>query len=299
MFKNLVNEDCITFSKTIENNSIDLVIIDPPYFRVLKKEKWDKFKTFEEYVKWSEEYITALIPKIRLSGTLLLYGCSVNMQAMCAINDILVDNGMYFVQEIIIDKGIKSMAGRISDKMKMLPPVSENIFVYRKDAKPFVKQLLRKKQKEMKLTSKEIKERLGMPINGGANWTKYCGNTEFPLLPTREHWIKLCELFNIDISYDDIEETYNSIFGLSNVWNDIDFYIKGRKHPSEKPLKLADRCVKIFSRENDLVYIPFAGGGNDIIACIENNRRWIATEINNEYITDIIYPKLEQLQNNK
>lgn len=298
MFDNLVNEDCITFSKTIADNSIDLVIMDPPYFRVLKKEKWDKFKTFDEYVRWSEEYITALIPKIRLSGTLLLYGCSVNMQAMCAINNILTENGMYFVQEIIIDKGIKSMAGRISDKMKMLPPVSENIFVYRKDAKPFVKQLLKQKQKEMGFTSKEVKEKLGMPINGGANWTKYCGNTEFPLLPTREHWIKICELFNISIPYRNIEETYNSIFGLSNVWDDIDFYIKGRKHPSEKPLKLADRCVKIFSRENDLVYIPFTGGGNDIIACIENNRRWVATEINNEYIIDIIYPKLEKYKNN-
>lgn len=292
MIQNLSNEDCISFAKKLNNESIDLVIADPPYFRVLKQEKWDKFKTFEEYVDWSDRYITALVPKIRLSGTFLLYGCSVNMQAMCAINDILIKNGMYFVQEIVIDKGIKSMAGRISNKMKMLPPVSENIFVYRRDAKPFVKQLLKEKQKEFGLTSKEIKSKLGMPINGGANWTKYCGNTEFPLLPTEEHWIKICDLFDIKIPYSDIEETYNGIFGLSNVWNDIDFYIKGRKHPSEKPLQLADRCVKIFSRENDLVYIPFAGGGNDIIACINNNRKWLATEINNEYIEDIIYPKL-------
>lgn len=281
--------------KTVPDNSIDLIIADPPYFRILKQEEWDKFKNLEEYISWSESYLKECIKKLRLSGTLLLYGCSVSVSTMCSLNEILIKNGMYFVQEIIIDKGIKSVAGRISYKIKMLPPVSENIFVYRKDAKPFVKNLLKEKQIEYGLTSKRIKESLGMPLNGGGNWTKYCGNTEFPLLPTREHWLSICNLFDISIPYSDIEETYNGIFGLSNVWDDIDFYIKNRRHPSEKPIQLADRCVKVFSREDDLVYIPFAGSGNDIVACVNNNRNWIATEINKEYIDNIIYPKISKL----
>lgn len=284
---------CTEFMGEIESNSIDLIIADPPYFRILKTEEWDRFKNFKEYMDWSRTYLLECIRILRLSGTLLLYGCSASMQAMCSLNQVLTDNGMYFVQEIIINKGIKSMAGRISDKMKMLPPVSENIFVFRKDAKPFVKGLLRQKQKEFGMTSRQIKEKLGMPVNGGGNWTKYCGNTEFPLLPTKEHWVKICRLFNIHIPYDSIQETYNSIFGLSNVWDDIEFYTKGRKHPSEKPVALADRCIKIFSRENDIVFIPFAGSGNDIIACINNNRRWIATETEKKYIDSMIIPKLK------
>lgn len=274
--------------KTIPDECIDLIIVDPPYFRVLKQEEWDKFKNYEEYISWSKDYLEQCVKKLRLSGTLLLYGCSVSVSTMCSLNEILLDSGMYFVQEIILDKGIKSVAGRISNKIKMMPPVSENIFVYRKDAKPFVKKLLLQKQKESGLTSKQIKEKLGMPLNGGGNWTKYCGNTEFPLLPTREHWNQICDLFQINIPYSNIEETYNGIFGLSNVWSDIDFYIKDRKHPSEKPVQLADRCVKVFSRENDLVYIPFAGSGNDIVACINNSRKWIATEVNEEYVNWII-----------
>ncbi len=243
--------DCYEYMKIIPDECIDLIIADPPYFRVLKQEKWDRFNSFEEYILWSEKYLKQCVKKLRLSGTLLLYGCSVSLSTMCALNKILLDNGMYFVQEIILDKGIKSVAGRISNKIKMMPPVSENIFVYRKDAKPFVKSLLLGKQNEFGLTSKQIKEKLGMPLNGGGNWTKYCGNTEFPLLPTKEHWNKICELFQIEIPYSNIEETYNGIFGLTNVWSDIDFYIKDRKHPSEKPVQLADRCVKVFSREND------------------------------------------------
>lgn len=278
--------------KTIPDECIDLIIADPPYFRILKQEDWDKFKSFEDYILWSEEYLKECVKKLRLSGTLLLYGCSVSLSTMCTLNNILLDNGMYFVQEIILDKGMKSVAGRISNKIKMMPPVSENIFVYRKDAKPFVKNLLIQKQKEFGLTSKQIKEKLCMPLNGGGNWTKYCGNTEFPLLPTKEHWDRICKLFQIEIPYSNIEETYNGIFGLTNVWSDIDFYIKDRKHPSEKPVQLADRCVRVFSRENDLVYIPFAGSGNDIVACANNNRRWTATEINEEYINNIICTKI-------
>lgn len=287
------NCDCCEYMDIMPDGKVDLIIGDPPYFRVMKKEKWDKFKSQDEYLQWSREYISRCVKKLRLSGTFLLYGCSVSVSTMCKLDSILVENGMYFVEEIIINKGMKSMAGRISSKAKMLPPVSENIFVYRKDAKPFVKELLLSKQHETGMSTGEIKKNLGIPLNGGGNWTKYCGNTEFPLLPTREHWMEICRLFDIGIPYDDIEETYNGICGLTNVWDDINFYVKGRQHPSEKPLELADRCIKIFSRENDLVYIPFAGSGNDIVACIHNKRKWAATEIDKEYY-QLISAKLQK-----
>ena len=41
--------------------------------------------------------------------------------------------------------------------------------------------------------------------------------------------------------------------------------------------------------EGDLVYIPFAGSGSEIVSCINNNRNYIATEINNDYITYDIF----------
>ena len=53
----IYNEDCVTYMKSLPDNSIDLIIADPPYFRVLKQENWDKFKNFEEYMKWSESYL--------------------------------------------------------------------------------------------------------------------------------------------------------------------------------------------------------------------------------------------------
>ena len=56
----------------------------------------------------------------------------------------------------------------------------------------------------------------------------------------------------------------------------------GDSFPTVKALKLCDRIIKASSNENDIVHIPFAGSGSEIISCINNNRNWIATEINKE-----------------
>ena len=290
----IYNEDClITMNDRIKENSIDLSIVDPPYFRILKKEKWDRFKTYEYYLQWSNDYLKLLVDKLRLSGTLLLFGCTRNFNVLADLNKILIDNGMYFVQEIVLDKGLRSVAGRTSNKIKMLPPVTESILVYRKDAKPFVKNLLREKVKETNLSVKDIKLALGFALNGGGNWTKYCGDTEFPLLPTEEHWLNMQEIFNINIPYDNIRETYNPQMRLTNVWSDINFYIKNRKHPSEKPVQLTNRYMNIFSNEGDLIYIPFAGSGSEVESCIINSRNYIASELSEEYFNGVIQPRIE------
>lgn len=62
---------------------------------------------------------------------------------------------------------------------------------------------------------------------------------------------------------------------------------KNRIHPTEKPLWLCEEIILKHTNENDLVYIPFAGSGSEIIACINNNRKWIATEISKEYCDKI------------
>lgn len=281
------NCDCTEFMKKVINDGVqfDLSIVDPPYFRILKNEKWDNFKDYNTYITWCSEWIALLGNMMRYSGTVLLYGCTRNFNILCDLNRLFLQNGFYFVEEIVIDKGIKSIAGRISPNLKMCPPVSENILVYRKDAKPFVKELLKKKQKESGLLVKEIKTFLGMAQNGGGNWTKYCGDTEFPLLPTKEHWEKLKELFHIDIEYSCIEEVYNGIYGLTNVWSDIQFGKKYKRtdHPSEKPLELSKRCIEIFSRENDKVFIPFLGSGSEYLACKALNRDCYGCEKKSEY----------------
>lgn len=83
-----------------------------------------------------------------------------------------------------------------------------------------------------------------------------------------------------------------------NVWTDIVQVCSYRKqyHPTEKPLLACERIIGTSSNEGDLVYIPFAGSGSEIEACIKLKRNWVATELNKEYINEIILPRIENLK---
>lgn len=93
----------------------------------------------------------------------------------------------------------------------------------------------------------------------------------------------------------------------SDVWTDITEASQsskqrfktsaGESFPTVKALKLCDRIVKASSNEDDLVYIPFAGSGSEIVSCIDNNRNWLASEINVDYIKDIIKPRILDIKN--
>ena len=67
-------------------------------------------------------------------------------------------------------------------------------------------------------------------------------------------------------------------------------------HPTQKPLSICDRIIKVHSNPNDLIYIPFAGSGSEIVSCINNNRNYIATELNRQYIDEIIIPRIENIR---
>lgn len=50
-------------------------------------------------------------------------------------------------------------------------------------------------------------------------------------------------------------------------------------HSALMPLKLADRIIKQFTCENDLVLDPFGGLGTTLMSCIKNNRRCYSIEL--------------------
>lgn len=55
------------------------------------------------------------------------------------------------------------------------------------------------------------------------------------------------------------------------------------KHPAIFPEQLANDHIISWSNEGDIVYDPFAGSGTTAKMSILNNRRWIASEISEEY----------------
>ena len=66
-------------------------------------------------------------------------------------------------------------------------------------------------------------------------------------------------------------------------------------HKTQKPVRMIDNIVKISSNEGDLVYIPFAGSGSEVISCIKLNRKWIASELSIDYI-NLINNRIDKLK---
>lgn len=74
---------------------------------------------------------------------------------------------------------------------------------------------------------------------------------------------------------------------LSNVWTDISPIVPWSKervnHPTQKPVQLMERCVNLWSNENDIVLDFTMGSGSTGVACKNLNRNFIGIEINKDY----------------
>ncbi len=79
----------------------------------------------------------------------------------------------------------------------------------------------------------------------------------------------------------------NAYRAMSNVWTDIAPIVpwskERAKHPTQKPLQIMDRILRIFSNKNDIVLDCFAGSGSTIISAIKTERQYIGFEKDDSY----------------
>lgn len=61
--------------------------------------------------------------------------------------------------------------------------------------------------------------------------------------------------------------------------------IRGKKHPSEKPVDLFEHLILNSSNNGDVVLDPFMGSGTLAEACVKNNngRKYIGYELDENY----------------
>jgi site-specific DNA-methyltransferase (adenine-specific) len=99
---------------------------------------------------------------------------------------------------------------------------------------------------------------------------------------------------NLKIKVDSKRKEYKSGtlkngVSLSDVWSDISALPHNSKekvaHPTQKPLKLIERCILMTTNEGDTVLDFTMGSGTTCIACIKTNRNFIGVEINTDYFT--------------
>lgn len=272
--------DCIEEMQKIEDGSVDLVVADPPYWKVVG-EKWDyQWRTEQDYVEWSLKWMEQVARILRYGGSFYCFGY---FRTLALIVPHLEGLGFDLRQQIIIDKGMRSVSGRATKNYKLFPNVTESVLFIIKDNKKFIKPFLKGRQAELGLSSKQINEALGVKSNGGGMWSIYTGKNVCEQFPTEELWTKLSKILQFDLPYNKVSQTFNPQMGYTDVWTDIDFYKEKRYHPTQKPLKLIHRIVSASSNEGDLVVDPFAGCGSTQLTSIMLKRNYIGIELNDDY----------------
>ena len=97
--------------------------------------------------------------------------------------------------------------------------------------------------------------------------------------------------FDLIAVFDYDSKKFNNLNdGYSNVMRHKSERMKGTenlKHRHQKPLKLYDDLIKHFSNENDLVLDYFVGSGMIIQSCLNNKRRFVGSEIDEETLKKI------------
>lgn len=283
---NIYNIDCLNYLDELskQEKQIDAIILDPPYFNVVH-EAWDtQWETMEDYLIWMEQIIKKLNDVSKYNCSLWIFGFPYQLSYIIPMVE---KYGFKYRQHITINKGMRSVAGRTSSKLKMFPVATEYVIFFYKDATNIIKKILQDKQKEHNISSKDINIHLGKAINGGGTWSSIAGKKQKNIqYPTKEDWVKLETLFgNMGIRYEDYVYTFNIEPKLTDVWDDINFYDKTYKkyHPTQKPYKLIERLVKCSTNDGMNVLDIFMGSCMTALVCKNNNRNYFGCELDDTY----------------
>ncbi len=242
---NIYNQDSIEFMKQLYDESIDLIVADPPYNIGKNYNNNSDKQSKEDYLEFIKNQINQYSRILKDEGSIIIYtGKQFNHHYKLELeNYFTIQNDIIWAYD---SSGVqaKTKYGSLHEPIIFATKHKKN-YTFNKE----------KAVVEAKTGSKR----------------------------------KLIDYRKTPPQPYNIEKIDGDVWNYTRVRYKMPEYVK---HPTQKPLSICNRIVEVHSNENDLVYIPFAGSGSEIVSCINNSRKWIATELNKEYIEDIIKPRV-------
>lgn len=292
--------------KLLPDNSQDLIIVDPPYYKTVN-EKWDKqWKTEKEYLDWCRLWFAECVRVLKDTGSFYCYG---NFDILSKQKVLIFDDALNFRQNITLSKGLKAIAGRTSDKLRMFPTASEYLVFYINQNYSFqnndsvneafkpIRQYLKDELAKSGLKTKDCRRLMGLKVDAGG--LRYFSDTSWMMIPEKHYTaLQTNNTFTIPYNellqwYDSRSFTFNLPTGQTDVWDFTPDKVRFG-HKTQKPQDISRRIVKASSNEEQSVLIPFAGSGSECEACEVLGRNWTAFE-NDQFSIDIIHERFENL----
>ena len=307
----ILNGDCLTLLPTLTDNSVDLIITDPPYSGV-KKEKWDRqWKTTDDYLAWLRLVLIQCQRVLKANGSLYLFASP----QMAARVECLTGEMYTVLNRITWRKprfATKAEMFRKDDLRSFFPASEAIIFAEHfgadnaakgeagyaqkcDDLRGFVFEPLRKylddERKRAGLSVRNVAEKF-QKKTGSRTITGMAGHWFTSVqwaLPTKDNylWLQNIAPGYFRQQYEDLRQQYEDLRRPFKVTSDVPYtdvwdfprvqFYKG-KHPCEKPLALMEHIITASSRPGDVVLDPFCGSGVTGIAARKHNRRFIGIE---------------------
>ncbi|WP_025909328.1 DNA-methyltransferase [Priestia flexa] len=308
----IYQRDCLAEDgmKLIPDKSVDLICIDPPYN--IGKDKWDKWKTVEEYVNWMVDVFKECERILKPNGSFYWFHNDMT-QIWRLMQSIELETNFTYKQFIVWNKRFEGASNKgfldgfveIGGLRNYQQMAEYCLFYTLQDELKHIKEFddLRSYLREESIKAfghiNGMNTFLGFAEKGGMATRKYLGKTQF-YLPTREHYEKLRTTGYFKREYEDLVKdyeskryTYNNLKRNHSVWN---YEIASKQgHITPKPVNMIENIILHSSNEGDVVFDCFIGSGTTAIAATKLNRRWIGFERETKYI-EIANKRLEQIE---
>lgn len=284
----VIEGDCLDVMKKFPDNSIDLIIADPPYFKV--KGKFDfVWDSFESFLNWFELNAKEWKRILKKNGSLYCFGSDKRI----AYKQIILDKYFTLKNNLVWYKIHGSTANRTVNILRSFMPTTERILFYVDiDDDNFLDEYclkyLRNELKKSKLSQTKIDL-----ICGTFNMTTHWFNRSQWELPTEEKYKKLQTTGFFKKPYKELREIYERnrrIWKNEKKLKDVLFYSNESNisvkydHPTIKPLTLIQDLILCSSDENSIILDPFLGSGTTALACKAMKRHYIGIEIEKKYV---------------
>ncbi|EJB1785477.1 site-specific DNA-methyltransferase [Vibrio parahaemolyticus] len=258
MIDTILHGDCLDEMKLLNESSIDMIYLDPPFFtekrHKLKNRERTKEFSFDdiwgsdrEYAEFLKERIEVMHSRLKDTGSIFVHCDKSGEHIVRAILD-QVFGAENFQSEIIWSYK------RWSNSKKGLLPSHQNIYFYSKT----------KKFKFNKI------------------YTNYSETTNVDqILQRRRRDEHNKSIYDRDSDGNIINGDKKKGVPLSDVW-DIPYLNPKAKervgYPTQKPLLLLEQIIKLVTDEGDLVLDPFCGSGTTCVAAKLENRRFLGID---------------------